>query len=80
SKIVFFNRPAKILFGSRFEENGLTNLFSEEQQEEILNLCKKIQKTGEQVVRFEKFTLPHGQKYELQTMRKRIKVTDITIS
>lgn len=74
SKIVFFNRPAKILFGSRFEENGLTNLFSEEQQEEILNLCKKIQKTGEQVVRFEKFALPHGQEYELQTMRKRIKV------
>lgn len=74
SKIIYCNRPAKILFGPSFETEGSTKLFTEEQNKEIIELCAYIQRTGQQVVRFEKFKLPHGQEYDLQTIRKRIRV------
>lgn len=74
SKVIYCNRQAKILFGPSFETEGTTKLFTDEQNKEIIELCQYIQKTGKQVVRFEKFKLPHGQVYDLQTMRKRIRV------
>lgn len=74
SKVIYCNRPAKILFGPSFETDGTTQLFTDGQNEEIVELCHRIQKSGKQVVRFETFKLPHGQEYKLQTMRKRLRV------
>lgn len=74
TEVVYCNRPAKILFGPTFEADGTSHLFSKEQNDEIVDLCRQIQKSGEQVVRFETFNLPHGQEYKLQTIRKRLTV------